>query len=840
MLRFVLVALVFAVTYWAIRRAKAAREGSLPRALGFFAVAALVTHGLTETWKVAAFADVRPLLVAAAAASGLVTWWAVARLVHEIPRRRDPWFRVPVFLAAAAVALTGGNARTVAGFTIAALLCWRWKDRFSTVALFRLAFAAIGLSALLLYRAPGAAPEFDSGSTPGVLAQFALWARGIALFYALLGVVALFAGFVRDPSLGIRRVGRRLALSHLLVVLVPLALTLALWAVTTVVGIGAERARTAAHALGREAGAMDHALRAALAVRGSEDRALVAVASAYADSFPGTRLWIVRSGGARLAFGAPSEGDTAVIAWFAAPDSVPSRGVASFGMRTWVAARAGDAGANGAVLAAPVGGLAAGIASRITGGRVRLSGGFDDDELERVNEELERLGPGTADADRRDSLAALRDSIVDEMTRSVTSSAGARNRPQLRIVNDGDTITALAPREDSTTSGLFDMPTGSAAVPGAAWRAGTWRQREFVLTVHVGARDILFEMVRRAGRGDLDVVPLVLVGLFGSLLALVALFDLVMVVNMGRSITAAIGALRDGARRLQAGDLGHRIEVTGRDDLWDVARAFNEASEGLERARDMEKERDRLENELALARRIQARLLPSAPPVLPGWDIAGGGESAREVGGDYYDHIDLGGGRLVLVIADVSGKGVPASLLMSAFRAALVSQDLAAAEPTRVASRLNEFLHASVEPGRFVTAFVAFLDGATGRVVFVNAGHNPPLLLRAGGAHEWLTEGGTILGILPSSVFTAGETTMEPGDLLALYTDGVTEGADATGDMWGEERLLAATRRRSGLAAPAIVAETVAEVREFEGASGPADDITMLVAKRLGAAPPAA
>jgi sigma-B regulation protein RsbU (phosphoserine phosphatase) len=129
--------------------------------------------------------------------------------------------------------------------------------------------------------------------------------------------------------------------------------------------------------------------------------------------------------------------------------------------------------------------------------------------------------------------------------------------------------------------------------------------------------------------------------------------------------------------------------------------------------------------------------------------VAGLSESAREVGGDYYDHVDLGGGRLLLVIADVSGKGVPAALLMSGFRAALVSQDLSQAKPEDVASRVNEFLNRSVEPGRFVTAFLGLLDAATGQLTYVNAGHNPPLLLRAGGAVESLEAGGVILGILP-------------------------------------------------------------------------------------------
>jgi sigma-B regulation protein RsbU (phosphoserine phosphatase) len=255
-------------------------------------------------------------------------------------------------------------------------------------------------------------------------------------------------------------------------------------------------------------------------------------------------------------------------------------------------------------------------------------------------------------------------------------------------------------------------------------------------------------------------------------------------------------------------------------------------AEDLERARELEKEAERLENELELARRIQARLLPSGPPAVPGLEIAGVTEPAREVGGDYYDHIPLGDGRVLLVIADVSGKGVGAALLMSGFRASLMSQDCAATAPDALAGRLNDFLLSSVDPGKFVTAFVAFLDAASGRLVYANCGHNPPVLLRADGRHEMLTRGGLILGILPGSRFESGEATLAPGDLVLLYTDGVTEGATATGEQWGEERLLATLRERPGWPCADLVRGIAADVRAFEGASGPADDITLLAARR--------
>src|SRR5262249_1720546 len=151
-------------------------------------------------------------------------------------------------------------------------------------------------------------------------------------------------------------------------------------------------------------------------------------------------------------------------------------------------------------------------------------------------------------------------------------------------------------------------------------------------------------------------LPVVLLLFVGTLFFLITLWDVVMVTNMGRSITGAIDALRVAAEKLRAGDLAHRIEVKGDDDLWDVATAFHLASEGLTRARELEKEQDRIENELQVARRIQERLLPSSPPAVPGLEIAGFYDPAREVGGDYYDHLAIGDGRALLVIADVSGK----------------------------------------------------------------------------------------------------------------------------------------------------------------------------------------
>ncbi len=153
-------------------------------------------------------------------------------------------------------------------------------------------------------------------------------------------------------------------------------------------------------------------------------------------------------------------------------------------------------------------------------------------------------------------------------------------------------------------------------------------------------------------------------------------------------------------------------------------------------------------------------------------------------------------------------------------------------KPARVPGRVNEFLHRSVESGKFVTAFLGFLDADSGRLVYANAGHNPPALMRADGSVEWLSAGGLVLGIMPHSRFESGEAVLEPCDLLALYTDGVTEGANAEGEMWGDDRLVAALGRLQGGSCVEAAEALVREVRAFEGDTGPADDITVLMARR--------
>ena len=243
-------------------------------------------------------------------------------------------------------------------------------------------------------------------------------------------------------------------------------------------------------------------------------------------------------------------------------------------------------------------------------------------------------------------------------------------------------------------------------------------------------------------------------------------------------------------------------------------------------------EKQRMEQQLMIAREVQSTLLPSAAPAVPGYDIAGINLPTWTISGDYYDYIPLTGGRLSLVIADVSGKGVPAALIMATFRAALRARLYKNGE---ILGLLEEVNHILLEPSdmlRFVTAFYAVLDPSLGRLDYVDCGHNPPMLLRSSGGQELLDQGGPALGVVGDRQFESGTVSLGPGDVLVLYTDGVVELADSHGTEFGKGRLEQVLRRCARLPAQAMVHSVVEATRTFSGRNEYDDDFTLVIVKR--------
>ncbi len=268
----------------------------------------------------------------------------------------------------------------------------------------------------------------------------------------------------------------------------------------------------------------------------------------------------------------------------------------------------------------------------------------------------------------------------------------------------------------------------------------------------------------------------------------------------------------------------------GEEDLDFAGALARQTQAALEAARShrMRLEKERQDRDLQIARGIQQSLFPTTSPSVEGFELVAVSRSCFQVGGDYYDFIPLEGGRLGLVIADVSGKGTPASLMMASVHAWLRAT-AGTARPTQVLERLNRFLFASTQTSRYVTLFYGELDPERRSLVYVNAGHVPPYVRRKDGREARLTAGGPVIGLLDDVVLETGELVLEPGDLLAVVTDGVTEALSPGGDEFGDERVRRALLRAGDQGATGVLAALVADVDDWTGAAGCTDDLTALI-----------
>lgn len=268
----------------------------------------------------------------------------------------------------------------------------------------------------------------------------------------------------------------------------------------------------------------------------------------------------------------------------------------------------------------------------------------------------------------------------------------------------------------------------------------------------------------------------------------------------------------------------------------DLLSAFAaQAAISIERAQVHEQllERNKLNEQLKIARDIQRDFLPRENPNIPGYDICGTNISLGQVGGDYYDFINIVDGQIGIAIADVSGKGVPAALIMAAFRASLIAEIRNNFAIHVIMEKVNKLLCESTEPGNYVTAFHSVLDTKKHILTFCNAGHNQPILLRASGEVEWLAEGGPVIGVTETATFEQKAININQGDLLVMYTDGVTEVFDDSEELFGEERLLDLIRKNGDLPALDLQNKIRDEVIEFASDHHLFDDLTLVIVKRV-------
>jgi sigma-B regulation protein RsbU (phosphoserine phosphatase) len=301
-----------------------------------------------------------------------------------------------------------------------------------------------------------------------------------------------------------------------------------------------------------------------------------------------------------------------------------------------------------------------------------------------------------------------------------------------------------------------------------------------------------------------------------------------------RQITKAVDELYRATQYVQAGDLSHRVRIERRDQLGVLGESFNLMTGSISNLIEEQKQRQRLENEISIAREVQDQLFPRTIPKVPGVEIEAICKAARAVSGDYYDFIQLSPTHLAIAIADISGKGISAALLMASLQAALRSQVLVdgseAMSTAELVSRLNKHLVRNTGDDRFATFFIAVYDSVTRNLRYTNAGHLPSFLIsRDSELH--LDKGGMVLGVVEDYCYEEGAVIVPPDSLLVGYSDGLVEPENVYGEEFGIRRLQQAAVHVQG-AAPQVVAQSLmTAAEEWAGTPEQADDMTVIVAR---------
>ncbi len=336
-----------------------------------------------------------------------------------------------------------------------------------------------------------------------------------------------------------------------------------------------------------------------------------------------------------------------------------------------------------------------------------------------------------------------------------------------------------------------------------------------------------------------------------ALIGIAVLFFLVELVavwigaRLSRQITAAVNQLYEGTRRVIHGDFRHRIPVRAPDQLGELAQSFNQMTGNLERLLVIEKEKERLQTELEIAREVQSQLYPKEAPPTCGLKLTVRCDPARMVSGDYYDYAQIARGKLAFAIGDVAGKGISAALLMATLQAALRAQistytplranecaDVPEVDAARLVTKLNKQIYAHTAPEKYATFFFATFDEDTRTLTYTNAGHLSPLLFRKDEVIP-LDSNGTVVGAFPFAQYDESCMILNPGDLLVCYTDGITEPENAYGEMFGEERMIDLIKKHAAEDDHEIVRIVLDSVRSWTGSPELHDDMTLLLARQV-------
>jgi sigma-B regulation protein RsbU (phosphoserine phosphatase) len=401
-----------------------------------------------------------------------------------------------------------------------------------------------------------------------------------------------------------------------------------------------------------------------------------------------------------------------------------------------------------------------------------------------------------------------------------------------------------------------------APLPVLDWKTGE-RESTGALVVQVRTRpSVLYGHLFAALGEFVRGVEYILLGIL-IFFAVIELIALIIGTRMTRTVTRAVAELYDATKHVDRGDFSHRIPVESEDQLAQLSLSFNSMTESIEKLIQEQKEKQRLEGELAIAQEVQAQLFPRQVSELESLEVHGFCRPARTVSGDYYDFLTASSHKLILAVGDISGKGISAALLMATihsavraysveslpqFREPMMREPVAVGavagagrimaawpegveiSPGALLGLLNHQLYESTPPEKYATLFLGIYDGRSHHLTYSNGGHLPPILIGTDGAVRRLEAGGTVIGLFDDRTYDEGAVEMHPGEILLAYSDGVTEPENEFGE-FGEERLidLVSANRRAPLVQ---ISQTVtAAVDDWIGDNEQPDDITLVLAR---------
>jgi phosphoserine phosphatase RsbU/P len=439
--------------------------------------------------------------------------------------------------------------------------------------------------------------------------------------------------------------------------------------------------------------------------------------------------------------------------------------------------------------------------------------------------------------------------IDDEMIEKIRDASGVRaGAASIVVDNAGRSAVSLSDknatngRGDGTWSTLFSKSV--IFLDYADWDSGAMRQVSISLGYRAGDLYRRLSEAQKIGiRGvSLGVWAIILLLVIAGLFLIIEIVALSMGLALARSITSSIHELFMGTERVRHGDFAHRIEIASNDQLGELAGSFNQMTGSIEGLLQTAAEKKRLEEELRIARVIQMSLLPRGPLNVPGLSVTALCVPAREVGGDYYDFFNLSGDRLGILIADVSGKGTSAALYMAELKGLVLALSQRYESPRELLIEVNRIISEHLDSRSFITMTYAVLDLHGGTMTFCRAGHTPLIFLPGPSASipavQVLVPNGMVLGLRIdgasekfSELLEEERVNLSAGDVIVLYTDGISEAMNPESDLFGDTRLSRIVEEHGHLESGELRERIMREIEAFVGAADQHDDMTMILLK---------